>query len=63
MPPETWKSEICAGMDPQSVAGVLAERGMLHRGRDSFQSVRKINGSNRRVYVLTGDILAGGNDA
>jgi len=63
VPPETWKSEICVGMDSRFVAGVLAERGMLHRGRDAFQSVRKINGRNTRVYVLTGDILAGGNDA
>jgi uncharacterized protein (DUF927 family) len=58
VPPETWKSEICRGMDPVFVARVLAERKMLHRGRDSFQSVRKISASNRRVYVLTVNILA-----
>jgi uncharacterized protein (DUF927 family) len=58
VPPETWKAEICAGIDPVLVARVLAERGMLVRNRNSFQSVRKIRGRNCRVYVLTANILA-----
>ena len=60
--PETWKSEICAGLDAVFVARTLAERGMLLRVGDGFQPVRRIRGSNKRVYVITARILAGGND-
>lgn len=60
IPPEMWKTEICISMDPTFVAKVLVDRGMLRRIGGSFQSVRRIAGSNRRVYVLTADILAGG---
>jgi uncharacterized protein (DUF927 family) len=59
IPPEMWKTEICLSMDPTLVARVLVDRGMLRRIGGSFQSVRKIAGSNQRVYVLTADILAG----
>jgi uncharacterized protein (DUF927 family) len=59
IPPETWKTEICTGMDPSFVARMLCHRGMLRRSSEGFSSVRKIAGSNRRVYVLTADILAG----
>jgi uncharacterized protein (DUF927 family) len=59
IPPETWKAEICIGMDPTFVARMLCDRGMLLRSSAVFSSVRKIAGSNRRVYVLTADILAG----
>ena len=41
------------------VAKVLAERGMLLRGGDGFQPVRKIDGANKRVYVVTANIFAG----
>lgn len=62
VPPEVWKSEICNGLDPTMVAKVLAERGMLLRGGDGFQPVRKIDGANKRVYVVTANIFAGGGD-
>ena len=62
VPPETWKAEVCAGLDPQFVARVLCERGMLRKGNDGFQCVRKIDGKNGRVYVLRESILAGGDD-
>ena len=29
IPSETWKAEICHGLDPKLVAKVLAERGLL----------------------------------
>jgi putative DNA primase/helicase len=57
--PEMWKSEICSGMDATAVARFLVEAGMMKRVEGSFQSVRKIAGANRRVYVLTSAILAG----
>jgi putative DNA primase/helicase len=60
IPPETWKSEICAGHDAVFAARTLHERGMLERVSGSFQSVRKIGGLNTRVYVVNARILAGG---
>jgi uncharacterized protein (DUF927 family) len=58
--PETWKAEVCAGLDPTHTARALAERGMLVRGTDGFASVRKIAGRPTRVYVLTASVLADG---
>lgn len=64
IPPETWKAEICQGLDATFVARTLAERGFLHRIGDGFLAVRKIGGRNARVYVVNAGILAGGeNDA
>jgi uncharacterized protein (DUF927 family) len=60
VPPEVWKSEICAGLDSTMVARTLAERGMLLRAGDGFQPVRKIAGANKRVYILTPAIFDGG---
>ena len=60
IPPETWRSEICAGHDAVFAARTLHERGMLERVSGSFQSVRKIDGQNMRVYVVNARILAGG---
>ena len=60
IPPETWKAEICAGLDPGFVARTLAERGLIERASDGFQPVRRIGGSNKRVYVLNARIFAGG---
>jgi putative DNA primase/helicase len=62
IPPEVWKSEICNGLNSTMVARTLAERGMLLRTGDGFQPVRKIDGANKRVYVVTADIFAGGSD-
>jgi uncharacterized protein (DUF927 family) len=57
--PETWKAEVCAGLDPTRTARILNDRGMLVRSSDGFQSVRKIGGRATRVYVLGPAILAG----
>jgi hypothetical protein len=62
IPPESWKAEICQGLDATFVARTLAERGLLHRIGDGFLAVRKIGGGNRRVYVIGARILAGGYD-
>jgi uncharacterized protein (DUF927 family) len=60
IPPETWKSEICAGLDATFVARTLAERGYIKRAGDGFQPVRRIGGASKRVYVVTARIFAGG---
>ncbi|MGB8901819.1 MAG: hypothetical protein WCC90_22395, partial [Methylocella sp.] len=60
IPPEVWKSEICAGLDSTMVARTLSERGMLRRAGDGFQPVRKIDGANKRVYIVRANIFAGG---
>ena len=40
IPPQVWKSEICAGLDPVMVARTLAERGMLRNSRRAWLSVQ-----------------------
>ncbi len=62
IPPETWKSEVCQGLDPMVVARTLAERQMLKRAADGFQSVVKIDGAPRRVYIITARIFHGRTD-
>jgi putative DNA primase/helicase len=62
IPPEVWKTEIGNGLDATLVARTLAERGMLQRAGDGFQPVRKIDGANKRVYVVTAKIFDGGGD-
>jgi uncharacterized protein (DUF927 family) len=62
IPPETWKSEVCHGLDPIVVARTLAERQMLKRATDGFQCVVKIDGTARRVHVITTQIFDGGTD-
>jgi putative DNA primase/helicase len=60
IPPETWKAEVALGLDPQLVARVLADRGMLIRGNDGgLTRVMKIHGKSMRVYVVKASILAG----
>ena len=63
VPPEVWKSEICAGLDAKFVARVLGERGMLKPENDGWQPVRRIHGANKRVYVIKAAIFDGGADA
>jgi len=65
IPPQSWKSEFCAGHEPQFVARVLAERGMLRRQSGNvLQCTVNIGGAQRvRAYVLTAAILDGGDDA
>jgi uncharacterized protein (DUF927 family) len=59
VPPETWKAEICKGLDPLSVARTLASRGMLRRqdGRHLQCKVSLNAKQTLRVYVLTSAIL------
>jgi hypothetical protein len=57
VPPEVWKTEICNGLDPTMDARTLTERDMFQRVGDGFQPVRKIDGANKRVYVVTAKIF------
>ena len=59
VPAETWKAEICSGLDAGLVARVLADRGMLERGNDGLQRVHKIEGRSQRAYTITAEIMGG----
>ena len=54
---EVWRAELCRGFDPRSVAVWLYEAGAILRASDSFQLVRRIDGINKRVYVLKASFL------
>jgi uncharacterized protein (DUF927 family) len=45
IPSETWRNEICAGLDPKFVARTLGDAGILRRASDGFQQVRRIRGT------------------
>jgi putative DNA primase/helicase len=57
--------EACAGLDPQLVAGALAERGMLDRGSDKLSKLVRIprQGAPIRLYVVTPKLSAEVGDA
>ncbi|MGH6837717.1 MAG: hypothetical protein ACREDT_02740 [Methylocella sp.] len=59
IPPETWRVENCAGLDPKLVVRTLAGLGMLERAADGFQPVRKTAGTNKRVYIVNASIFDG----
>jgi putative DNA primase/helicase len=58
--PETWKGEVCRGLNPKRTADLLAKRGLLvGRTERHRASVVTIPGEGKqRVYVLSGAILA-----
>ena len=60
--PEVWKAEVCAGLDPASVARTLAARGMLRRQDEkNLQCKVRLNDKQTvRCYVLKATILDGG---
>jgi putative DNA primase/helicase len=59
IPAETWKTEICSGLDAGLVARVLADRGMLVRSDDGYLKVHKIEGRSQRAYTITAEIMGG----
>lgn len=64
--PESWKNEVCTGLDPVATARVLAERGMLRPDRQGkFQRMERTPVSPQpiRVYVVLPTIFEGGSDA
>ncbi len=59
VPSEIWKAVVCAGLDPKFVARALGEREMLERAGDGWQVVRKIDGTNKRVFAVRATIFEG----
>ncbi|MBO1361925.1 DUF927 domain-containing protein [Acetobacter sacchari] len=60
--PETWKGEVCKGLDASLVAKVLIHAGFLvpdNQGK-SAQLVRLPGHGRSRVYLVSGDIMGGG---
>ena len=64
--PETWRTEVCVGLNPTEVAKVLAKRGMLipddAGGKYSRNERIKEGQKPRRVYMVTMAIIAGEDD-
>ena len=63
VPPETWKTEVCSGLDPVATARILAEHGMLKRDKGKFQRPERTPAGQLRVYVVTAAVFDGGSDA
>jgi uncharacterized protein (DUF927 family) len=68
--PETWKAEVCKGLDAKRTAELLAGRGLLVGGTERHRAaiVRIPNEGTPRVYRVSGAILGedatgGGNGA
>ncbi len=63
IPPEIWKSVICAGLDHRFVAQTLANAGILDRGTAGIQRPKRIRGASPiKVYVVNATIFEGGGD-
>ena len=62
--PETWRAEVCKGLNAKRTAEMLAERGFLIGGTDRHLAVlqRIPTEGPRRVYVVSGAILGGDAD-
>jgi uncharacterized protein (DUF927 family) len=55
---ETWKTEICAGLDYKGTATLLADREMLQRDSEgNLTRPERTPYGSKRVYVLTAAIL------
>jgi putative DNA primase/helicase len=61
--PETWKSDICVGLDPVSVAKALAGCGLLRLQGDKLQCNVRVGDRTIRAYVITAKIFEGASDA
>jgi uncharacterized protein (DUF927 family) len=61
--PETWKAEVCVGLNPTAVAKALAARGMLKPdSKGGYSRPERIAGNQKpsRVYVVTNEIMTEG---
>lgn len=59
---ETWKAEVCKGLDAKRTAEMLAGRGFLIRGteKNRVTTLVRIKGEGQpRLYVISGAILGG----
>lgn len=57
---ETWRGEVCAGMNPATVNKALSAAGFLHPGDTGAPTIRRrLPGIGlARCYHVTADILA-----
>ena len=54
VPPEVWRNEICAQLNPRETAKTLADLHMLETdGEGKFSRSETVNGKKQRFYVLT----------
>ncbi len=63
---ETWKNEVCAGLDARRVAKVLADRGLLVRdsgGKNSISVNLPAGIGKTRCYVVSAAIFDEGGDS
>jgi len=62
--PETWKSEVCKGLDSNRAAKVLRDAGYLvpGDGKNAASKVRIPGEGRLRVYVVKGEILGGSHE-
>jgi uncharacterized protein (DUF927 family) len=59
--PEAWRTEICAGLNPKTVAKALMKRGMLRPDSEGkLQCVVRLPGFGKpaRCYIITEEIIA-----
>jgi uncharacterized protein (DUF927 family) len=64
IPPEVWRNEICAGLNPRETAKTLAGLHMLETdGEGKFSRSETVNGKKQRFYVLTPAIFEGWGEA
>ena len=63
--PETWKTEVCKGLDAKRTAEMLARRGFLIGGTQRHRTVvqRIPAEGSRRFYLMSGAILGDDNGA
>jgi uncharacterized protein (DUF927 family) len=60
IPPEVWRNEFCAGLNPRETAKTLAALQMLETDSEGkFSRSETINGKKQRFYVLTPAIFEG----
>ena len=57
--PDTWRAEVCEGLDPSEVARTLAEAGHLEKGEGkNYAKKMKIPGLGQtRVYVVNPSLM------
>jgi uncharacterized protein (DUF927 family) len=64
IPPEVWRNEICAGLNPRETAKTLAGLHMLEADSEGkFSRSETVNGKKQRFYVLTPAIFEGWDEA
>lgn len=62
--PQVFRNEVCQGLDYRYVAQTLANKGMLKKGSDRLESLKRIEGlkNAQRFYVINSKIFAQAGD-